>query len=324
MSRQLFRLLPLALLPFTPQLLADPEAPTPHPLILQLDWRLNSQFAGPLLAAERGYYLDAGLPLEIRPLGDVPYSDLARVVAETPGMIGSIEAGLFLSGRANGLPLVALGTMFQASPLGLVVLTSSGIRQPADLAGRHVRIHDDGREALAALLTHADLTADQLTIDTGSYGMADLIAGQCDAKQGYLVDELVGLRLDGHHAHALAYRDFGYIAYSQVMFASTDTLALHRDAIRALLTATARGWQDAATSPAATSQFIHTRHAPDLSPEYLEASLREIIPLLTAENPAILRMSPETWQSQASHWQHLHPEGALPPLETWTDFTLLD
>jgi ABC-type nitrate/sulfonate/bicarbonate transport system substrate-binding protein len=300
------------------------DAPGARPLTLQLDWRLNAQFAGILVAEQAGLYRAAGLAVEIRPLGDVPYAGLAHVVAETDGMIGSIEGGLFLSGRADGLPIVAIGTMFQASPLGLISLETSRIATPADLVGRHVAIHGDGHEALDAVLNAAGIDRAQLRISEASYGMKDLLEGKFDAKQGYLVDELVTLRRDGHAVRALEYRVHGHRAYSQVYFVSERTLAGHREELKTFLAASGEGWRRAAADPAATAAMIHERYAGELTTGYLEASLRLVVPLLSAEQPLLGAMTEATWDAQLRSLTRARPHIALPPMRAWVDLSMVD
>lgn len=294
-------------------------------LVLQLDWRLNAQFAGPLMAEAKGLYRGVGLAVDIRPLGDVPYDRFARMVAETEDMIGSIEGGLFLSGRAEGLRIVAIGTMFQASPLGLISLETAGIENPLDLAGKHVSIHDDGHEALDTVLAAAGLDRTKLKVSVSGYGMAGLLAGEYDAKQGYLVDEYARLVLEGRPVRALEYRLHGHRAYSQVYFVSEDTLAKRRDALERFLAASAEGWAAAAADPAGTARFLHERHALDLPVDYLEASLRRIVPLLTAEQGVMGAMRAATWKAQAAALEKTRPGTAekLGPFERWVDFSLI-
>lgn len=290
-----------------------------QPLEIQLDWKFNAQFAGLIVAAEKGYFAAEGLDVTVRDLGALPYDQLGAKVATTPGVVGSIEAGLLLSNRAAGHDLVAIGTMFQASPLGLISLETSGIRTPADLKGRKILIHADGREALAALLRQQGLSHGDVQAEEGGYGMADLLAGECEVKQGYLVDELVRLRLDGHPARAFAYRDYGYVAYSQVYTVSRKTLETRREDLVRLLRAAARGWAEASRDPRAAAELIHATRSPQLDVPYLEASLREIVPLLTAETPALGAMKAESWASQRAHFLELYPTSTVGAVSDFVD-----
>lgn len=327
MTAFLCRLLTLCLLPAgaAAQPAPAPVPPAPAPLVVQLDWHLNAQFAGLLVAAAEGLYRTEGLDVALRPLGPLPYDRLVDTVAATDGMIGSSEGGLFLAGRARGLPVVAIGTMFQASPLGLISLESAGIRTPADLAGRRVAIHDDGHEALDTVLQAAGLDRKRVAVSVAAgHGPEALLAGKIDAQQGYLVDELVKLRLAGHAVQALEYRHHGLRAYSQVYFVSERTLARHREDLRRFLRASGLGWQKAVAGIPATAALIRTRHSPDLASPYLEASLRLIATLLTAEQPTLGAMQRATWVAQAAAVTRLRPESAtaLRDVSVWADFSL--
>ncbi len=310
---------------FLPVFAAAQAAPEPRALVVQLDGQLNAQFAGLLVAADRGFYRAEDLAVTLRPLGDVPYERLVDVVAAADGMVGSAEGGLFLAGRARGLPVVAIGTMFQASPLGLISLESSGIRAPADLAGRRIAIHADGHEALDTVLRATGLDRGRVRVELAAgHGPEALLAGKIDAQQGYLVDELVKLRLAGHAVQALEYRRHGLRAYSQVYFVSERTLARHREALRRFLAASGRGWQQAAADAPAAARLIQGKHRPELGLDYLEASLRAIAPLLTAEQPVPGAMRRATWAAQAEALARIRPEtaGPLADIARWADFSL--
>ncbi len=309
----------------TPSRPAAVPTDEPPALTVQLDWHLNAQFAGLLVAEAEGLYRAENLAVTLRPLGQLPYDRLVDTVAASDNLIGSSEGGLFLAGRARGLSVVAIGTMFQASPLGLISLETSGIRTPADLAGRRVAIHDDGHEALDTVLRAAGLDRTRVQVGVAAgHGPEALLAGKIDAQQGYLVDELVKLRLAGHAVRALEYRRHGLSAYSQVYFVSERTLARHREALRRFLLASGRGWQKAVADVPAAARLIRRQHSPDLALAYLEASLRAIEPLLTAEQPVLGAMRRATWIAQAEALARIRPESApaLADVSRWADFSL--
>ena len=139
----------------------------PEKLVMQMDLPVkNVQFAGLLVAEREGYFRAAGLDVEVRRLGtgESDYANMAGVVAASDHMVGSIESGLFLAGRAAGLKIVALGAMFQETQLGLMSFRATGIAKPADLVGKKVAVHGDGHEALDAVLQRAGLNRAQLTV----------------------------------------------------------------------------------------------------------------------------------------------------------------
>jgi len=300
-------------------------AEPPVKLVMQMDLPVkNVQFAGLLVAERDGFYRAAGLDVEIRRLGKggSDYADLSGVVAASDNVIGSIESGLFLAGRARGLRIVALGAMFQETPLGLMSFRAKGIRTPADLVGKKVAVHGDGNEALDAVLQRAGLNRTQLNVAEAGYGNAALLAGTYDAKQGYLVDELIQLQVEGHDVVALPFGANGYAAYSQVYFVSEATLAKHRAALVRFLAASNRGWRAAMADVPGTAKFVVEKHEPKLSLDYQTRSLAAIVPLLTAESPQMGVSTPETWLRNAGAFLGSRPKAKLGAMALWVDFSL--
>jgi ABC-type nitrate/sulfonate/bicarbonate transport system substrate-binding protein/formylglycine-generating enzyme required for sulfatase activity len=272
-----------------------PAARARTPVTVQLDWRLNVQFAGLLLAQERGWYREAGLDVTVLPV-DPEMRMVERVLAGT-NWIGSAESGVLLAARAAGAPVRAFGTMFQGTPMGLMSLKARGITRPADLVGRRVGIHPDGQRALDLVLASAGLARGQLTILEKPHDLGPLLRGEFDAVQGYAIDEAVALAAAGTEINVLPYHEHGYAAYSQVYFTAVAFLERDPAAVAAFLAASSRGWRAAAADPAATARFVVARHAPDLDPGYQERSLRAIVPLLTREGGPGSEgaMEPATW-----------------------------
>jgi ABC-type nitrate/sulfonate/bicarbonate transport system substrate-binding protein len=293
-----------------------------EPLTLQLDLGVrNVQFAGINWAQGHGWFTEAGLDLEVRSWTP-EYSNVASEVANNPGTIGSIESGLFLSAIAEGKPLVAIGTMFQASPLGLISRAESNIKTPADLRGKVVAIHSDGREALFTALAHADVNPSEVTIIKAEYGNEPLLRSEMDAKQGYVVDEFVKLQTEGHAVTMIPYREYGHVAYSQVMFVSQETLKSRRSDLVTFLSVANRGWVTAAKDVPIAAQYTIDNYVPQLNFDYQNQSLKMICELVWAENKHTSAMSVETWIINAKSFRKTHPEESLPAMEQWTDFSL--
>ncbi|MEM9162089.1 MAG: ABC transporter substrate-binding protein, partial [Cyanobacteria bacterium P01_F01_bin.4] len=89
-------------------------------LTMQLDWQLNAQFAGVLMADAAGLYQQQELKVKIR--AATADLDVPSAVAKTHNMLGCTEQTLLLEAQARGLPLVAIAAMLQASPLSLMSL----------------------------------------------------------------------------------------------------------------------------------------------------------------------------------------------------------
>ena len=84
---------------------------------LQLQWTNSFQFAGYYMAKEKGYFKEVGLDVDFIEAGS-GIDPVAEVVSGK-AQYGVGTSSLMIS-RANGLPVVAIGVIFQTSPQILI------------------------------------------------------------------------------------------------------------------------------------------------------------------------------------------------------------
>ncbi|MBD0336080.1 MAG: ABC transporter substrate-binding protein [Cyanobacteria bacterium Co-bin13] len=220
------------------------KASAAMPLTMQLDWKFNVQFAGPLMADHQGLYADKGLAVTLKPWESGMV--LPEVVAADPMTIGCAEQNLILSAQAAGAPIRAIATMFQASPLALMSLPESNITSLQDLVGKQVGVHVDGLQVMELVKGVSGLAADALEVTEIPYETKYdlLLSGEMAAIQCYAVDEPIGFKAKtGIEPRVLNLSDYGYEAYAQVIFAHADLLAQEPEAVKQFLAATFAGWQ---------------------------------------------------------------------------------
>src|SRR5882762_513877 len=120
------------------------SAQAPAPVSMQLGWFANAQMAGDFTAIGKGYFKDAGLDVKIAPGG--PSIDPVGVVASGSTPIGNVASiGVLVSGRSRGVPLKAFASAFQRHPFAFFFLRESGIKAPADFAGKTIGIQGTAR-----------------------------------------------------------------------------------------------------------------------------------------------------------------------------------
>ncbi|MBD0268777.1 MAG: ABC transporter substrate-binding protein [Cyanobacteria bacterium Co-bin8] len=220
------------------------QASAAMPLTMQLDWKFNVQFAGLLMADYEGLYANQGLAVTLKPWESgmvVP-----DVVVNDSMTIGCAEQNLILSAQAEGAPIRAIATMFQASPLALMSLPESNITSLQDLVGKQVGVHVDGLQVIDLVKGVSNLPADALDVIEIPYETKYdlLLSGELAAIQCYAVDEPIGFKAKtGIEPSVLNLSDYGYEAYAQVIFAHTDLLAQEPEAVKQFLAATFAGWQ---------------------------------------------------------------------------------
>lgn len=314
---QFLRLLALLLVPLSLCLrAADPLTP----VTMQLDWKPNVQFAGILVALDRGFYREAGIDLTLRPV-DQEMKVVESVVSGT-NWIGCSESGVLLGARAHGARIKAVGTMLQGSPFCLMSLAQKQVRKPADLRGRILGVHPDANLALDIVLHSGRIPRSAMTCIDVEHSIQPLVTGQVDVLMGYLIDEAVALQTAGHSINIIRGYEHGYVAYSQVYFTSEALLARDPALVGRFLDASHRGWSEAARDPEAAVQLVTTRFLPGIDPEYQRRSLAEILKLTSLESGkgSFGTMKKSTWKKMVKSF---NKSGVLPrPLtvDEITDF----
>lgn len=124
-----------------PERSAAPPTGTAAPIILKLHWYPQAQFAGYLLAQEKGFFRAAGWgDVEIR------WSTAGERCLDTLTQQEHQQQSIFCTGwlcdalarRARGVPIVHLTQVTQKSAMLLVTRRASGIATPADMTGKRV------------------------------------------------------------------------------------------------------------------------------------------------------------------------------------------
>ena len=100
------------------------DPPRLEPATVQLNWKHQFEFAAFYAALAQGYYQQAGLAVTIREGG--PGIDTVKEVIEGRADFGIGTSALVVS-RYHGAPVVALATLMQHSPVGLLARRQNGI-----------------------------------------------------------------------------------------------------------------------------------------------------------------------------------------------------
>lgn len=127
------------------------------PINFQSKWFPQAQFAGYFVAQDKGFYAEEGLDVTILDGGNVnPTVQVGSGNAD----FGTDWVANMLTQREQGLDVVTIAQMYQASGYRLVALKDSGIESMADLAGRTVGVWGFGNEfAAEAVFSKAGFTS---------------------------------------------------------------------------------------------------------------------------------------------------------------------
>jgi diguanylate cyclase (GGDEF)-like protein/PAS domain S-box-containing protein len=213
---------------------------------LQLKWHHQFQFAGYYAAKTLGYYEQAGLDVEIRPV-DLDRDPLQEVLRGN-AQFGVASTDLLLQ-RNSGKPVVALATIFQHSPYVLLAMRRNGIETVHDLVGRKVLIDPFATEVVAYLRTMGVPLERIELIEANNYTFEDLLSGRADAYAGYSTNDPFYLSRAGATFMSFLPRSAGIDFYGDNLFTVEEQLERFPDRVAAFREASLRGWKYAVDHP---------------------------------------------------------------------------
>jgi len=222
---------------------------------LQLQWFIQSQFAGYYAAQDQGFYADQCLDVTIAEGGVdiVPQQQLADgaadfAIAWVPKALATREAG------AN---IVDIAQVFQRSGTLQVSFADSGITTPADFAGKTVGNWGFGNEyEIFAALSQASLDpATDVTLVQQDFDMSGLLSGDIDAAEAMIYNEYAqvletvnpdtGELYQPADLNVISYEEDGVGMLQDAIWADGERLAsddAYRDMAVRFVTASLQGW----------------------------------------------------------------------------------
>jgi NitT/TauT family transport system substrate-binding protein len=221
----------------------------------QMQWYIQSQFAGYYAAQDQGFYADQCLEVELIEGG-------VDIVPQQPLADGAVDFAVAwvpkaLATREAGADIVDIAQVFQRSGTLQVSFADSGITTPADFAGKTVGNWGFGNEyEVFAGLAQAGLDpAADVTLVQQDFNMDGLLAGDIDAAEAMTYNEYAqvleaenpetGELYQPEDLSVISYEEIGVGMLQDAIWADGERLAndeAYRDIAVRLLTASLQGW----------------------------------------------------------------------------------
>jgi diguanylate cyclase (GGDEF)-like protein len=263
-------------------------------VVLQLKWLHQFQFAGYYAALEKGYYREAGLDvvIEERVEGLRPVDSLISGLAD----FAVSDSGVLIY-RANGVPLVALGAIFQHSPSVLLARKEAGIEQLQDLKGKRMRLSTGYMNAeLVSMMENAGVNMFDVELRPGFLGIDQIISGELDAINAYITNEPRTLDRRNIPYTIFHPRDYGVNFYGDILVTSENFAQGNPELVQRFREASFKGWQYAVDHPEEVIDIILLKYnSQNKSREDLQYEARELIKLMLAEVVPIGYMNKTRW-----------------------------
>lgn len=270
---------------------------------LALDWYPNANHAGIYMAIERGYFVDAGLDLEVFTPADP--TTVLQTVGAGRDTFGISYQNDVLQARAQDVPVISIAALVQHPLNCLMMLEESDIQTPADLAGRTVAIAGlpSDEAFLDTMLREEGLSIDDVEIVNVGYDlMPAILSGRADAVIGvYWTHETILAEKEGTPVRYLRVEEYGVPDYYElVLVAGEGTITDQEDVVRGMLGAMRKGYQDA-MADLDTALDLLLAASPDLDRDVEREGLELLAPLWTSGGEvAFGTQTSERWESYAT------------------------
>lgn len=250
-------------------------------LNLRLQWIVQAQFAGYIVADRLGYYSDEGLKVNIRPAGP-DLKPLATVASGTDD-IGLGVSNQVAVARANGTPVTIIAQIFQDSANRYVVLEKNRIGNLTELRGKKVGLWLGGDEAeFIAMLSTAGMSLSDVQVIPQGFSVSPFLNGDYVMSEVTVYNELLQIQNELRGKHELQIfspSEFDSAIVGGMIFVAESTIKDKRDQLVRFLRASLRGWKYAISNPEKAVDLVASAN-PELKHDEQLEQLRAVNQLI--------------------------------------------
>ena len=263
---------------------------------LQLKWVTQSQFAGYYVAADKGFYDEEGLEVEIKPGGP----DIAppQVIAGGGADVIIDWMPSALASREKGVPLVNIAQPFKSSGMMLTCLKETGITGPEDFKGRTLGVWFFGNEYpflswMSQLGIATEGGDDGVTVLKQGFNVDPLLQKQADCISTMTYNEywqVIDAGLSPDDLVVFKYEDQGVSTLEDGLYVLEENLedAAFVDRMVRFVRASMKGWKWAEENPDDAALIVLDNDATGAQTEkHQKRMMGEIAKLTAGSNGAL-------------------------------------
>ncbi|WP_158861700.1 ABC transporter substrate-binding protein [Leifsonia sp. AG29] len=269
------------------------------PVKYQLSWLKITQFGGFFAADKEKFFSDEG----IEPTFTAGGSNILawQQVANGTALLGDEDNTLLLEAIAKGEPLVAIGAVFQKSPMAIMSLADKPISSAKDLEGKTIAYPDNGIAQLKSALQADGVDVSKVTIVPAGADPTQLVTHQVAGYGGYATSQGASLEVQGLKVKYLYVDDITKVpSYGNVIVTTKANLAdpAKRKTIEKFMTAAVKGYEWMNAHPEDAAKIVVN----DVNPTgglklSTETQTAKIQASLIESKTGVLRVSAEQMQA---------------------------
>ncbi|CAM3980158.1 diguanylate cyclase [Arcobacter cloacae] len=228
---------------------------------LQLPWKYQFQFAGYIIAKEKGFYKDIGLNVKLKEFDST--IDVIKELDENK-IEYAVTRPTSMIDISKGKNLKYLATIFQSSPLVLLTNKNSGITSLSDFKNKRIMTSGDlsSDVSLISMMFSQGITLNDLVIQEPSFNTKDLIDNKTDLIASYISNEPYILKELGGEPVIFNPKDYGFDFYSDILTTSKSYLQNNHEEVKKFKEASLKGWEYAFSNINESVEIIYNKYNP--------------------------------------------------------------
>ncbi len=239
--------------------LAAPVQAEDTEVSIRLEWVIQTQFAGFIVAEELGYYAEEGLDVTIRPAS--PDLKAAVTVVQGTDTFGVGHPHQVIAARSNDAPLVTVLQHGQKTANVYVSRKELGIETPQDVPGHSVGLWFGGDEfEFMSLLSKEGVDTSDIQFIAQGFSIAPWMQGDYDVMMVTRYNELLQVYDQGLTADKLNIIDANEYGTGLLsaggLFTSERMIEDHPEVVQGFVNASMRGWQWALANIEEASEIV--------------------------------------------------------------------
>jgi NitT/TauT family transport system substrate-binding protein len=205
---------------------------------LVLPWYADPEGGGFFAAQTEGLYHNKKLDVTLQPGG--PQVSATQLVAAGRAQVGFTDAAGIIQAREQGIPIVAIGALYQNNPVGVMAHADTGITSFSQMAAKTwvVQTGQLGPDWVKKS-TGINFTTQQYQ---GS--IANFLNNDNLIQQGWPTNEAYQAQQAGVKVNFIPFSASGFNPYNDVFFTSDSYLQQHRQQLVDFLATSMQGWAD--------------------------------------------------------------------------------
>lgn len=265
---------------------------------LALNWVPEPEFGGFYAARDTGAYGKENLDVEI--MGGGAGVPVVQMVATGQAEFGIAGADEVLTARARGVDIVALFSIYQTSPQGIMAHASRGAKTIKDLLGSGTLAMEPGLPYAAYLKKKYGFEGVQIVPYDG--GVARFVNDKNFAQQCFITSEPIAAKKKGADLNVFLVADEGFNPYVGVIITRRELVEKNKALAVSFIKASRAGWRSYLDDPKpanATMAKLNTSMDAETFTAAAEAQ-KALIETVETKTHGLGTMTKERWETLAN------------------------